>query len=302
MEYIAETKQLTKCYGAKRAVDNVSLHIRKGEIYGLIGKNGAGKTTLMKLLLNLAVPNSGQISLFGNDNAAERVKIGSLIEEPALYKGETAMENLKRFAMLMPSNDTDLHQLLELVGLGDTGKKKAGQFSLGMRQRLGIAIALLGEPEMLILDEPINGLDPAGIKEIRDLILKLNQKGITFMISSHLLDELGKIATQFGIMANGRLVDEISDEELKKRCRTFLKVKTDDGNHAATALQAWDPTVTVEVNGNELHITSDIADSSEITKALVNAGVRVYELRNESISLEDFFIERMDGHDQAAAV
>ena len=192
MDYIIQTDSLTKSFGNKAAVDKVSLHVGKGEIYGLIGKNGAGKTTLMKLLLGLSNPNSGEIKLYGGSdlNKARRT-IGSLIEEPALYKNETALENLRRFAILVPTPDEDLQKLLELVGLGNVGNKKAGRFSLGMRQRLGLAIALLGNPDIMILDEPINGLDPAGIKEIRDIILELNQKGVTFLISSHLLDELG---------------------------------------------------------------------------------------------------------------
>ena len=294
MEYIIETKNLFKRYGAKTAVNNVSLHVKKGEIYGLIGKNGAGKTTLMKLLLGLANPNSGEISLFGSNMPNEkRCKIGSLIEEPALYKGETALENLRRFAILVPTPEEELHRLLELVGLADVGDKKAGRFSLGMRQRLGLAIALLGDPEILILDEPINGLDPAGIKEIRDIILELNQKGVTFLISSHLLDELGRIATKFGIMTDGILAEEISAKELKEKCRAFLKVTVNDSQKAQQALLAWRSDLKTEVSGNEVHITSRVEDTSEIVITLVNAGVRVYEMRNESIELEDFFIERL---------
>lgn len=294
MDYIIETKNLTKRYGANKAVDSVSLHVKKGGIYGLIGKNGAGKTTLMKLLLGLAHPQEGEIRLFGNDDLnSERIRIGSLIEEPSLYKGDTALENLKRFSLLVPASDEELQSLLELVGLADAGNKKAGRFSLGMRQRLGIAVALLGNPELLILDEPINGLDPAGIKEVRDLILELNKKGITFLISSHLLDELGKIATDFGMMDEGVLVEEISAEELKDKCRAFLKIKTDDSQKAVDALRAWDPAIAVETSGDEVHITSEVADPSEIVLTLVNSGVRVYEMRNESIEFEDFFIERL---------
>lgn len=294
MEYIIQTDSLTKNFGSKAAVDKVSLHVGKGEIYGLIGKNGAGKTTLMRLLLGLSNPNSGEMKIFGNDklNSARR-RIGSLIEEPALYKNETALENLRRFAILVPTPDEELKKLLELVGLGDVGKKKAGRFSLGMRQRLGLAIALLGNPEIMILDEPINGLDPAGIKEIRDIILELNKKGVTFLISSHLLDELGRIATKFGIMADGVLTDEITKEELEARCRAFLKVTVDDSRKAAKALKVWNPSLNIDTDGNEVHITSEVEDTSEVVLALVNEGVRVYEMRNESINLEDFFIERL---------
>ena len=294
MEYLIETKNLTKRFGAQKAVDDVSMHVKRGEIYGLIGKNGAGKTTLMRMLLGMSAPNSGEIRLFDSDKPNEaRRGIGSLIEEPALYKNETALENLRRFAILVPTPDEDLQKLLELVGLGDVGKKKAGRFSLGMRQRLGLAIALLGNPEIMILDEPINGLDPAGIKEIRDIILELNQKGVTFLISSHLLDELGRIATKFGIMADGVLTDEITKDELEARSRAFLKVTVDDSQKAAGILAAWNPTLKIDTEGNEVHITTEIEDTSEVVLTLVNAGVRVYEMRNESINLEDFFIERL---------
>lgn len=295
MDCIIETKNLVKRYGHNNAVDNVSIHVKKGAIYGLIGKNGAGKTTLMKLILGLSRSNSGEISLFGSNSDLDekRRNIGSLIEEPALYKSETALENLRRFAILVPTSEEDLHKLLELVGLQDAGNKKAGKFSLGMRQRLGIAIALLGKPQLLVLDEPINGLDPAGIKEIRDIILELNSRGITFLISSHLLDELGKIATVYGIMSDGKLTEEITAEELNERCRTFLSVKTDDSEKAAQALLDWQPGLRVETDGSSVHITSEVEDTSEIIITLVNAGVRVYEMRNESIGLEDFFIERL---------
>lgn len=294
MQYMIETKNLTKQYGRKKAVDDVSIHIKQGEIYGLIGKNGAGKTTLMKLLLNLAAPNAGEISLFdGESRGVALRKTGSLIEEPALVKNASAFENLKRFGILVGADDSELHRLLEMVGLADTGSKKAGQFSLGMRQRLGIAIALLGKPELLILDEPINGLDPAGIKGIRDLILELNAQGVTFMISSHLLDELGKIATTYGVMRDGKMVEEISAEELMQRYRTYIRIATGNGDQAAAALRAWQPGLQLEQTGNEIRITSDNTDSADVAAVLVQNGVKLYELVNQAVSLEDFFIERM---------
>ena len=236
MDYVIETKALTKKYGERAVVNQVSVHVKKGDIYGLIGKNGAGKTTLMRLILGLAVPTSGEVILFGGEKpASARKKIGSLVEAPALYKNETAYENMKRFSYLAPTSDDEIKRLLEFVGLGDTGTKKAGAFSLGMKQRLGIAIALLGDPEILILDEPINGLDPAGIREIRNTITELNEKGITFMISSHILDELGKIATNYGIVNDG-VLEEISAKELQDKCRASLEVVTGDGKKAAKVL------------------------------------------------------------------
>ena len=222
MEYVIETSGLVKRYGLKKAVNNVSIHVKKGDIYGLIGKNGAGKTTLMKLLLGLTFANRGEMKLFGSDLLnKERSKIGALIEAPGLYTGDTAYGNLKRFGILTDSTEEEIFDILKLVGLDNVGKKKVKAFSLGMKQRLGIGIALLGSPELLILDEPVNGLDPQGIKEVRDTLLKLNEKGVTVLISSHLLDELGKIATKFGIMRDGELVDEISAEEIEGMGRAY---------------------------------------------------------------------------------
>lgn len=294
MEYVIETNGLTKRYGTKNAVDHMSVHVKKGDIYGLIGKNGAGKTSLMKLLLGLTAPTEGEILLFGSPNLNKaRRKIGSLIEAPGLYKNETAFENMKRAALIAPTPDEKISELLKTVGLENAGKKKAGAFSLGMRQRLGIAIALLGDPEVLILDEPINGLDPSGIKEIRDVIVELNERGVTFVISSHLLDELGKIATNYGIVSGGVLVEEISAKELAEKCRTSLKLVTDDKAKTAEIIKSQSPDAKLEITENEVSVFSEIADNSEINAALVRAGVRVYEMKNESIGFEDFFIERL---------
>ena len=293
MEYVIETRALTKKYGDKIAVNQMCAHVKKGDIYGLIGKNGAGKTTLMKLILGLAVPNSGEICLFGSaDLNAGRKKIGSLIEAPALFKNESAFENMKRFAYLSPTTDDEIKRLLDFVGIGNTGNKKVGSFSLGMKQRLGIAIALLGNPELLVLDEPINGLDPAGIKEVRDLIVDLNRKGITFMISSHILDELGKIATTFGI-ANDGVLEEISAEDLRNNCRSALKIVVDDGLKASATITASFPDAEFTVNDNVIEITSEIKDVSSINKALAKADVAVYEITNEKAGFEDYFIARL---------
>lgn len=294
MKYVIQTKSLTKKYGNKIAVDKISLNVRKGDIYGLIGKNGAGKTTLMKLLLGLIYEDDGQINLFDDTSLEkQRIKIGSLIEAPAFYKNETAFENLKRFSILSPTSNEEIRNILKLVGLDNTGKKKVGAFSLGMKQRLGIALALLGNPELLILDEPINGLDPSGIKEIRDIILDLNSKGVTFLISSHLLDELGKIATNYGIVANGKLVEEITSEELNQKCRTSLKITIDDSSKASSIISKNYPHLQLESLDNVIRIFSVVEDSSVIVEVLVKQGIKVYEIRNENQNIEEFFIERM---------
>lgn len=294
MEYVIETKELTKRYGSKTAVNHISMHVKKGAIYGLIGKNGAGKTSLMKLILGLTTPNEGEISLLNGSNIYQaRRKTGSLIEAPALYKNETAFENMKRFSLISPASDKEIRELLKIVGLDNTKKKKAGEFSLGMRQRLGIAIALLGHPDLLILDEPINGLDPAGIKEIRDIILRLNHSGVTFVISSHLLDELGKIATDYGIVSGGNLIEEISQKNLEERCRASLRIVTDNTDKAVSVLKSWNKNIKLETLGTDISILSEIEDSSYINHMLVSSGIKVYEVKNESIGFEDFFIERL---------
>lgn len=294
MLYAIETRALTKRFGRQTAVDNVTLRIRQGEIYGLIGKNGAGKTTLMKLLLGLAVPNSGEIRLFdGMETTRALQKTGALVEIPALYPDCTAYENMVRFGLLSGATEENIHDLLAFVGLANTGKKKVGKFSLGMKQRLGIAVALLGFPELLILDEPVNGLDPAGIKEIRDLILDLNRRGVTFLISSHLLDELGKIATCYGIMAGGKLVEEITAAELEQLCRSSLEVVTDNGSAAVEALRKWRPELEMELSGNTVRIDTEISDPSDVNLILGGAGIRVYEMKPTGMAPEDFFIERM---------
>ena len=294
MEYVIETTAVSKIYGKKSAVNKVSMHVRRGDIYGLIGRNGAGKTTLMKLILGLVRANEGSIRLFGSNNLDEgRKKVGSLVEIPGLYKDATAYENLYRFSLLFGTPQEEIQPLLEFVGLGDTGKKKVGAFSLGMKQRLGIAVALLGNPEILILDEPTNGLDPAGIKEIRDIIIELKNKGVTFVVSSHLLDELGKVATTYGIMNNGVLVEEISAEELRAKCRKSIKIVVDDVEKAKAVLTERHPEIHLETAEGSLKIFSDVDDLSEENKALVQADVRVYEIVTTNESFEEFFIEKV---------
>ena len=294
MECVIETRSLTKRFPGKIAVNKANLHVEKGALYGLIGKNGAGKTTAMKMILGIIEPSEGDITLFGSkDLAAERRRIGSLIEAPGIYKNCTAEENMKRFSYLAGGTDDEIKELLAFVGLGNTGSKKAGAFSLGMKQRLGIAIALLGNPELLILDEPINGLDPAGIKEIRDLIIKLNkEKGVTFMISSHLLDELGKIATSYGIINDGKLVEEISAAELTARCHDGLKIVTDDLEKAAAILTEMGLT-DFKVKRTSILLLVGVARAAEINTALVKAGLAVSELSVHSNGFEEYFIKRL---------
>ncbi len=294
MEYVIETKDLCKQYRTKFALRDVSMHVKKGEIYGLIGKNGAGKTTLMKLILGICKAGSGSLTLFeGEPYALARKKIGSLVEAPGLYKNCSARENMRRFAILYGADEGEIEPILERVNLAYTGKKKAGEFSLGMRQRLGIAIALLGKPEVLVLDEPINGLDPAGIKEVRDLILQLHDEGITFVISSHLLDELAKVVTQYGILADGRLVEEISAAELNEKCRRYVKIVCSDGEGALALLKERVPDLQAERRGGGLYIYSHLDQTAGMNALLVKSGFSVSELALTGGDVEEFFIERL---------
>lgn len=297
MEYVIETKEIVKKFGTKTVVNKVSMHIRKGDIYGFIGKNGAGKTTAMKMILGLFKSNSGSIELFGSTNLNEgRSKIGSLIEAPGIYKNCTAYENMKRFSILAGGDDSKIKELLEFVGLKDTGKKKAGKFSLGMKQRLGIAIALLGDPEVLVLDEPINGLDPEGIKEIRDTIVKLNkEKGVTILISSHILDELSKITTRYGIIDQGVLLEEIDSTELEENCRHSLKFTVSDIDKAKNLLNKNGYLTDYEIKNNSIYLYSFLNEAAIINKLLVTNDILVSEVSQKSADLEDYFIERM-GH------
>lgn len=271
MEAVLRTEHLTKTFGNKAAVNDVSMTIEKGDIYGFIGKNGAGKTTLMRLVLNLIFPTSGTIELFGESKLtkANLSRTGSLIEAPTLFLNCSARENLKRFAILYGADNNDIENVLKEVDLTGTGNKKAGKFSFGMKQRLGIAIALLGNPDFIILDEPVNGLDPEGMKEIRDLILRLNrEKGTTFLISSHLIDELSKVVTKYGIIRDGVLVEEISAENLKKKCTHTLKITVDNVDGAKAFLSAAYGNDCVSVDGRAVVISDHNDESAEINKKL----------------------------------
>lgn len=295
MEYIIETNKLTKTFPGKIAVNKIDMHVKRGDIYGFIGKNGAGKTTAMKLILGLLNPTSGGIKIFNNENLnSSRYKIGSLIESPGLYKNFSAYENLKRFSILYGGTEEDINELLKLVNLENVGNKPVRAFSFGMKQRLGIAIALLGNPEILILDEPINGLDPSGIKDLRDLILKLNkEKQITFIISSHILDELSKIATRYGIINNGILVEEISSEELTNRYLKYMKLNVSDVNKTISILQEQNLLDKYETKENNIFLYNNFDKSGLINTLLVNNNIIVNEISFKENNLEDYFVERI---------
>lgn len=298
MSAVLQTTGLYKKYGDKVVTDNISLTINKGDIYGFVGKNGAGKTTFMRQVLGMAFPNGGEIKLFdGMPLEQARKKIGSLIEAPAVYKKCSAYENMKRFAIITNSKEAEIKGILNFVGLGNTGSKPAGQFSLGMRQRLGIAIALLGSPELLILDEPINGLDPTGIMEIRDLIKKLNkEQHITFMISSHLLEELSKIATCYGFISDGKLIEEVTAADLAEKCSDRVRIVTDTADKAAAVLEKTLPKEHIHIFNGDIYLDSGLNQTAFINKTLVENGVMVKEIYRHSISLEDYFLRKVGGY------
>ena len=295
MESMLKTTNIVKKYGNRTVLKNINMNINKGDIYGFIGKNGAGKTTFMRVVLSLTPKDSGEVIYYDNKSINDiGLKVGSLIESPGLYKNASAYENMKRFSILYEADESKINEILNMVGLENTGKRKAKDFSLGMRQRLGIAIALLGNPELLILDEPINGLDPEGIKEIRDVIVKLNkEKNITFLISSHLLDELSKIVTKYGIINNGELIEEISAKELNEKCKNRLIIEVNDTEQALSKLVNIIPKEDIKVNNNSIEINSHIKESANINKLLVESGIMVNAIYPNLDSLEEYFMKRI---------
>ena len=297
METILKTSGIVKKYGDRTILNNINMTINKGDIYGFIGKNGAGKTTFMRVVLSLTPFNAGEISFYDNKTIKEvGLKVGSLIESPGLYKTATAYENLKRFSILYGAEEEKIDEILKIVGLEKARNKKVKNFSLGMKQRLGIAIALLGEPELLLLDEPINGLDPEGIKEIRDVIIKLNkEKNITFLISSHLLDELSKIVTRYGIIDNGVLIEEIEASELKNKCKNKLIIECDDLGKAKSILSKKYKENELKIEKDKLEIHSHLEDAASINKELVESGISVSSLYPNYDSLEEYFMKRIGG-------
>ncbi|MDD2992152.1 MAG: ATP-binding cassette domain-containing protein [Pygmaiobacter sp.] len=298
MNDVVSTQELCKAFGDHMAVDHVSMTIHQGDIYGLIGQNGAGKTTFMRMLCGLAAPTSGNMQLFGRkDLEAQRHKMGCTIENPALYPAMTAAENMEVYRRLLGIQDTNLvPQLLEFVGLHNVATKKAKDFSLGMKQRLMIAIALIGSPELLVLDEPMNGLDPFGIKEVRDLLLKLNrEKHLTIVVSSHILDELSKIATRYGVIHNGKMVKEFSVEQLDADCRHSLRLAVSEPEKAAALLkQSYDPSMKQLPNGDIL-LYDHLEQGADIVHLMTSNHIAVNALVPQEQNLEEYFMSLIGG-------
>jgi ABC-2 type transport system ATP-binding protein len=305
-EYVLRTNQLTKRYKDFKANDGVNMTIPKGAIYGFIGQNGAGKSTLIRLINGLAFPTSGTFELFGKSSAPElieaRRRMGAIIEGPALYPNMSAKDNLEAHRLLMgiPGKEV-VPRLLEVVGLQRTGKKKAKDFSLGMKQRLGLAIALLGDPEFLILDEPLNGLDPMGVVEIRELLKELNQKhGITILISSHVLGELQLVATHYGIIHGGKLVEEVTAQQLEAKCESYLRLSVDDTNLAVAVLEEKLGTTAFEVMPDAtIKLFDFVEEATRVSGALFGEGVSIAEISKQGENLESYFMNKIGGINHA---
>lgn len=300
MDYVLRTNALCKKYKDFKALDGLSMNVPKGAIYGFVGKNGAGKTTLIRLICGLQEPASGDYMLYGRkhtdkDITKSRRRMGAVVETPSIYLDMTAENNLKQQYRILglPSFD-GLTEILKLVGLDHTGNKKAKNFSFGMRQRLGIAIALAGDPDFLILDEPANGLDPQGIIEIRELILKLNrERQITVLISSHILDELSKLATHYGFIDSGRLVNEMSAKELEAACRKCVRMEVSDTKALARVLDGMKIDYTIMAN-QTVDVYGKVRVSS-LTAALAKENCEVISMLERDESLESYYISLIGG-------
>lgn len=295
---VIELKNLSKNYGRKTVVDNFSLSVEKGHICGLIGPNGAGKTTIMKMLAGLAAPSSGGIGFFGRNDELDksRKRMAFMLEAPIVDKSLNARQNMEYVRYVKGVADKKkIDEMLDFVGLHDVGKKKAGKFSLGMTQRLGIAMALLTEPEIMVLDEPVNGLDPEGIVEIRNLLKKLaREQDVTIIISSHLLTELSELCDDFTIMNKGKLIETLSSQELAQKCRSFISLKTDDINKTCAVLEEKLSIFQYKVvNDDEIQIFERLDELMLISKTITDNSLIITRLSSESESLEQYYLSKV---------
>ena len=300
MEDILTTAGLTKQYRHFRALDGLTMHVPKGAVYGLVGRNGAGKTPLIRLICGLQAPTEGSFILYGVDSTDPRIvrarrRMGAVVETPSIYLDMPAEDNLKvQYRVLGLPSFEGIPELLQLVGLGDTGKKKVKHFSLGMKQRLGIAVALAGDPDFLVLDEPVNGLDPQGIIEIRELILKLNrERQITVLISSHILDELSRLATHYGFLDSGRMVKEMSAAELEDACRKCIRLRVTDVQALARVLDGMRAEYKI-LSDEEADVFARL-NITQLTLALAQENCEVLSLQERDESLESYFISLVGG-------
>lgn len=294
-----QVKNLTKRYGGKEVVSDVSISVARGEIYGLVGKNGAGKTTILRMVCGLAAQTQGEIELFGSEKLGEeRRRIGSIIETPSFYPYLSARDNLEYYRRMRGIPEKGIvDEVLEIVGLSDTGKKKFKNFSLGMKQKLGFALAIMGNPDMLILDEPTNGLDPMGIVDFRELLLRINrERGITIIISSHILSELSQLATTYGFIDQGKMVQQISAAEMINSCRRCIELKVDDPDKAAALLESRLSCTDYEVlSEGSMRVYQGVDHPELVNETLVEGGVMVSRLGQTGANLENYFIDLVGG-------
>ncbi|WP_068675064.1 ATP-binding cassette domain-containing protein [Oceanobacillus sp. Castelsardo] len=303
-ETILKATNVSKIYGKHKVLDKVSIEIKRGMIYGLIGENGAGKSTFMRVIMGLIRMDEGDVELFGKTGKKglqhARRKMGQSIETPALYPELTARGNLQVQAANGGVSERGIDDLLHLMNLKDTGKKKAKNFSLGMRQRLAIASTLITNPEFLILDEPTNGLDPSGIVEMREIIQRLvTERGITVLLSSHLLDELSQIATHYGILHDGKIIEEFSREELARETRQYIELETSEVQKAVVVLDEMGIRDYEVINGTEINIYEQLDDVASINRSLVLANVKVSRIGTTRQKLEDYFLQLTGGNAHA---
>lgn len=302
-DIILKTKQLTKKYGKDFAVNNVDLELKQGDIYGLVGKNGAGKTTILRMISGLSIPTSGEIELFNETSKAglnnSRSKIGCMIETPSFFKYLSAKKNLEYYRLQRGVVEKEcVDEVIKMVGLEDAGKKKFKNFSLGMKQRLGLALAIMTSPDLLILDEPTNGLDPTGIIELRELLLRVNrERNTTIIISSHILSELSQLANTYGFINKGEFVEQISAKNLEEKCRRHLLIKVDDTSKATVIIENKLGSMEYEVlNRNEIRLYQHIDTPEIVSGALINNGIKLFSINNSGVNLEEYFVNLIGGN------
>lgn len=303
MEYVFEADNISKSYSEKQVLKNISFCLKKGHIYGLIGPNGSGKTTVMRIMAGLNDPTGGTMQFFekkGEDDFG-RSRMSFILETPYIDGGMTAFENMQYIRYVRGvADESRISELLAFVGLGNVGKKSARHFSLGMRQRLGIAMALLPSPEFVVLDEPFNGLDPEGFADLRNILHEMAEKDhITILVSSHILKELSELCTDYIIIRNGEIIETLSDQELQEKCRSYISIHTDDLNKTAAVLE---DTLHIQnykvVENEELHIFEDFDKLKEISRAITDNGLTIMKLVVEEGSLEEYYLSKVGGHNE----
>lgn len=302
MKEVVRTHKLSKVYGEDIALSNIDITVRQGDIYGLVGNNGAGKTTLLRILTGQTVASSGDYELFSKSSDKDlmriRKKIGTIIEAPGFYSDLTVWQNMEYYRIQrgIPGKDR-ITKVLEEVNLLYAKKKKFSDLSLGMKQRLGLALAIMTEPDLLLLDEPINGLDPSGIVEIRNLLLKLNkEKNITILISSHILTELSNIATCYGFLNKGKLIEQISSEEMREQCKSFIEIKVTNANKLSALLEQKLGYKDFKVlQNNIIHIFDNNSRVEQISELAVCNGIGLLEIKEKSVNLENYYMSLIGG-------